>query len=354
MQGLPAAPQIVADQARIDLANFENEAERDARRRAGTASGAVGGALHAGMTAMGHIGPICLVLPPLCLGVAALGGAAGGSQATVTTVSAEDASRLRQMFREHATSSALQQQTVHGMPAADPGSAKLVVRLVGVLLVPRTDGVSFRLVAQAQGFPDSDRQWQPTMHFVPFPTRPIADWLKSDGAQLKSDLESALASLSQSIAPAYRPYRPRFVDAYPHQAIVYIYRPYVQFNWGGYPEILINGEGRFPLKVRGNRAFFLSPGEYEIKAEGNSTWYPPDAMRTLSVEAGGEYFVRVTPSARPMPSTSDAALQPEGGNSERVQPFALFLPGRMGRTVITLVPRAQARMEISQTRPITD
>lgn len=210
MQGLPAAPQVVADERPLQLANFANDAERDEQRRAAIAAGAAGGAAYAGITAMAEIAPLCVVLPPLCIGLVAAGGAIGASASTVSTVSPAEAAQLAAVFEKHATSAAL------GKLAADrvgysnaAGHPRLVLRITAAMLVPTRDGVSFRLVAEAQGFPDAKQAWKPSVHFVPFPSRPSQDWLAADAELLQRDLETALRVLATGIVPAYLPYEQR-------------------------------------------------------------------------------------------------------------------------------------------------
>lgn len=206
MQGLPAAPQIVADERPLQLANFGSE-ERDEQRRAGIAAGAAGGAAYAGVSALAEIAPLCVVLPPLCVGLIAVGGAVGGAASAVTVVSPQEAAQLGAIIEKHATSRALAQRAASDLHnASNRGFPRLVIRTSTVVLVPTRDGVSFRLVAEAQGFPDAGQAWTPSVHLVPFPSRPAAGWLAADGRLLEQDVETALRVLRASILRTYLPY----------------------------------------------------------------------------------------------------------------------------------------------------
>ena len=90
-------------------------------------------------------------------------------------------------------------------------------------------------------------------------------------------------------------------ETFPEYAIVYFYRPYREFNWGGYPYIFVNGMKKFPLKNETYNVLLLPPGEYEIKAEGSTwgtNWYPGPVTGVFAVEAGLEYYLRVIPTTQ--------------------------------------------------------
>jgi hypothetical protein len=138
-----------------------------------------------------------------------VGAAGGASQTPLVRVSAEDASRLAAVFRAHATSAALRESTAKRIPDATDQADELRVQVHGAVMIPRRNGVTFRLVAQAQGAPRGKPQWKPSVHFVPFATRPVEEWLAADSHQLKTDVQAALSVLGASIAPAYMPYHQR-------------------------------------------------------------------------------------------------------------------------------------------------
>lgn len=82
------------------------------------------------------------------------------------------------------------------------------------------------------------------------------------------------------------------------KALVYFYRPAFRFNWGGYANLFIEGDKKFPLKNNSYSYVFLGEGKYEVKFEGSTwgtNWYPEPATVSLPVEAGREYFVRLLP-----------------------------------------------------------
>jgi hypothetical protein len=85
----------------------------------------------------------------------------------------------------------------------------LMVRVSGVLLLPTREGVAFRVAATARGSPAAGQDWEPSVHFTQLPSRPLEDWLRDDGAQLKKDLDMALSVLARHIVPTYLPYAER-------------------------------------------------------------------------------------------------------------------------------------------------
>jgi hypothetical protein len=118
-------------------------------------------------------------------------------------------------------------------------------------------------------------------------------------------------------------------------ATVYIYRPYRYFNSGGFPYIFVNGEKRFPLPMRGYRAVNLPLGEHEIKAEGSTlgtNWYPGVSTFSLQVEAGMEYYLRVTPWVPP-----------------GTAPISFFTKAQ---TIIENIPKTEALPEIYETKEV--
>ena len=152
------------------------------------------------------------------------------------------------------------------------------------------------------------------------------------------------AASAPADAPPFRP----LAGAPPDRAVLYVYRPHTTFfNTGGYPYLLVSGQPKLPLKLQGYRSFTLEPGEYEIKAECGWNWYPPTASRTLAVQAGREYYVRVVPA--PGAPESESALDPDA-QPARLSPFGC----RAGRTVIVLVPKEEALKELAGTRLLSE
>jgi hypothetical protein len=126
----------------------------------------------------------------------------------------------------------------------------------------------------------------------------------------------------------------------PDRGAVYIYRPGREFNHGGYPYVFLNGEKKFSLREKGYALLPLVPGNYEIKVEGSQSgtnWWPPPATRTLAVEAGQEYFVRVVPTLPP-----------------GTKPGPHLFTNNISRTEIELVPKEQAVREATGLREVSD
>jgi hypothetical protein len=210
MQGLPAVPRVIAHDRPLQLVNFANEAERDKARHAAIAAGAIAGSANVALGSLAALGPLCALLPPLCVGVVVAGGAGGAAASSVAEVPAQEAGQLGAIFEKHATNGALAQLASRQMPkVGERDYPQLEVRVIAVVLVPTHDGVSFRLAAEAQGFPDPDRAWRPSAHFVPFPSHTVADWLASDGRLLEKNLQAALGALSAHIVSVYLPYEER-------------------------------------------------------------------------------------------------------------------------------------------------
>ena len=145
-------------------------------------------------------------------------------------------------------------------------------------------------------------------------------------------LLSACASLGPASGPRFIPLDSSASD----KATLYIYRPDVEFNRAGSPEIFLNNEKKALLRSGGYMGFILSPGDYEIKAEGSTwgtNWWPRPAMRTLEVEAGKEYYVHVEPT---LPRNVEAGPH-------------LFAKDNVARTIITVIPKEEAIYEIAHT-----
>jgi hypothetical protein len=120
------------------------------------------------------------------------------------------------------------------------------------------------------------------------------------------------------------------------KAAIYIYRPDREFNRGGYANVSVNGESKFPLKDQGYAVLLLPPGQYEFKFEGSQSgtnWWPPVATRTLGIEVGREYFVRAIPTLPP-----------------GTKPGPHLFKNNVSRTEIELVPKEQALREIAGLR----
>jgi len=119
------------------------------------------------------------------------------------------------------------------------------------------------------------------------------------------------------------------------KATVYIYRPYVFFNSGGYPNIFVNGEKMFSLPISGFGVLTLLPGNYEIMAKGSTwgtNWYPGPVSEAFSFKAGLDYYLRVIPW---VPANT---------------PSLLFFS--RARTQLKIIPKKEALQEIYETKSV--
>src|SRR5262245_10855093 len=83
----------------------------------------------------------------------------------------------------------------------------------------------------------------------------------------------------------------------PDEAVVYIYFPVKLHMFPQYAEVFLNGEKKCNLGNQGYGVFRLPPGKYEIEVSGDpatTNWGKYPETRTLVVEAGREYYVRVS------------------------------------------------------------
>ena len=210
MQGLAGIPRMVADYDPIVLVNFADEAVRDGRREADMASGALQGAAHMGV-GMIRLAPVCVLFPPLCVGLIGVGAAVGASGSTVTDLPQEDANHLAAIVVSQATNEKLETlaSATPGLSGGTSDAPVVVLRVAGVLLVPTKEGVTFRVVATAKGIHAVGQEWRPSVHMTQLPSRPVGEWLDSDGLILRKDLDAALQVLADDIVPVYLPYEER-------------------------------------------------------------------------------------------------------------------------------------------------
>jgi len=140
-------------------------------------------------------------------------------------------------------------------------------------------------------------------------------------------LMAGCAGLGPMDGPPFAPITP--VPA--GKATVYVYYPVKVHMFSQWADVFLNGEKKFALGNRGYGVFNLPPGEYEIKVEGDpwkTNWGKFPATRTLAVEAGHEYYVRVFIEMKSGPLLS-AVIN--------------------AHTRITLVPKEKALIEIAET-----
>jgi hypothetical protein len=215
MQGLVARPRTTADERPALLVNFADEAKRDADRQSEIARGAAFGAGATALEALSQFGapsvPLCALVPPLCVGVVAAGGALGAALNAPTSVAQQDAERLAEIVKTVATNESVERWSAMRIRRVDKSRdhPSLSLRVAAVLLVPAKTGVTFRVVVEAQAFPNPDQVWEPSIHYTQLPIRPVADWLQAGGAILKSDLGLALQGLAYHAAVVYLPFEER-------------------------------------------------------------------------------------------------------------------------------------------------
>ena len=199
-------PRFVADAGALRLANFSDEAKRDAHRSARMASQAVQDMNHAAAT---PLGAICVVFPPSCVGVLAFG-AAGASRGSVTQIPQDQADQLAAIVGRENVSSNLANILSTSLSGGAQPFPRTVVGPVTVILVPTSDAVAFRVLAQAQGFPaGDDGAWKPSMHLISLPPRSPEEWLADGGRQLTNDLQAAVGLIAQDVCRTYVPFDAR-------------------------------------------------------------------------------------------------------------------------------------------------
>jgi len=206
LQGMPSVPRFTADTGPLRLANFSDEAKRDAQRSARMTSQALHDMEKAAAT---PLGAICVVFPPSCVGVLAFG-ALGANLASVTQIPQEQADQLAAIVGRENASSHLVNILSTSLPSGAQPFPRIVMGPVTVILVPTSDAVAFRVLAQAQGFPAADdAPWKPSMHLISLPPRSLDEWLADDGRQLTNDLQAAVGVIAQDVCRTYAPFEAR-------------------------------------------------------------------------------------------------------------------------------------------------
>ena len=122
------------------------------------------------------------------------------------------------------------------------------------------------------------------------------------------------------------------------KAVVYVYRPSQLFNFGGWPNIYVDGNKVFSLKNGGYGVLNIDSGSHEIKAQGSmllTNWYPGPQSVSLMFDQGGEYFIRVTPQMTDMMVVGSVGVA-------------------AGRAHMVVVSKDQALLEISETKKIIE
>jgi hypothetical protein len=119
------------------------------------------------------------------------------------------------------------------------------------------------------------------------------------------------------------------------KATLYIYRPEREFNYAGWPLVTVNNEEGVPLMNNGYFVTAVESGDVLIKADGSNfgtNWWPGPAMRSINVEAGKVYYVRLVPHLPP-----------------GVTPGPHLFWSDTAKTHIAVMPEQQALTEISST-----
>ena len=108
---------------------------------------------------------------------------------------------------------------------------------------------------------------------------------------------SAFALVISGCAAPGLPFK-QIAIAHPEKhALVYVYRPASFVNAAGYPYVYVSGHDRVPLKNGGYVPFLVPSGETEVLVKGEFlTWGLPEQKAKITVEAGGEYFLRFSSS----------------------------------------------------------
>ena len=129
-------------------------------------------------------------------------------------------------------------------------------------------------------------------------------------------------------------------------SVIYIYRPSREFNSAGWVELFVNNEKRFGLVDNSYSYIIINEGEYTIKAEGSmfgTNWWPGPAEISISIAAGKEYYMRVTPM--PPGKTTDIPGPLKSGLSAAVTAFS---DNSKAQTEIKIIKKDQALNEIAK------
>ena len=219
--GLPSAPRIVVDEHPIELTAFEMTPEERAQfevQRSARIDQQAEVRLSAGDKARGIV--LCVV-PPLCAVVWAVAGAIMGvhsgtkraiaSSREPSLIPEPDSARLAAMLKEQATGTSLAERISRfpeaaSVPAAmEAASPRLVVRMK--VAQPDYSGkrTGVSIVAQAQAFPSTGPEWEPTEHR--YESSSLA-WTGSDAGLVHQEIDEAVDALADSIWFAYAPRLP--------------------------------------------------------------------------------------------------------------------------------------------------
>jgi len=224
-EGLPSVPRIVADEHSIELpglemtpeerAQFEEQrsARIDSRNKM---SFGIGGADPRVIVVCAFFLPVCVAVVAVTIGVV------WGIHRTVASarepslIPERDSARLAAMLKEQATGASLAER-ISRLPESPSVPAATEVtppRLVVRMKIAQPDYSRKRtgvyIVAQAQAFPSTGAEWEPTEHRYEFPS---LAWTSNDAELVRREIDGALDALAESISWAYLSIPPTGVSA---------------------------------------------------------------------------------------------------------------------------------------------
>ncbi len=166
---------------------------------------------------------VCAFFLPVCVAVVAVTiGVVWGIHRTVASarepslIPERDSARLAAMLKEQATGASLAER-ISRLPESPSVPAATEVtppRLVVRMKIAQPDYSRKRtgvyIVAQAQAFPSTGAEWEPTEHRYEFPS---LAWTSNDAELVRREIDGALDALAESISWAYLSIPPTGVSA---------------------------------------------------------------------------------------------------------------------------------------------
>ena len=219
-EGLPTVPRIVVDEHPIELTGIEMtpeeraqfEEQRSARidSRTKTSFG-IGGADPRVIVLCAFFLPVCVAVGAVTIAVVQGIRRTEASAREPSLIPEQDSARLAAMLREQATGASLAERISRlpesaFVPAAmEVGSPRLVVRMkvAQADYSSRRTGVS--IAAQAQAFPSTGPEWEPTEHQYEFSSLART---ANDSKFVRREIDEALDALADSIWSTYSPRLP--------------------------------------------------------------------------------------------------------------------------------------------------
>lgn len=133
---------------------------------------------------------------------------------------------------------------------------------------------------------------------------------------------------------------PRYVDKSfiePGKAVVFFYRPNRFFQGGGGPDVYVNDVKEFRMLNGGYSYLLLNPGKHVVSPRNHFNWGLDGVDTEISVEAGGEYYLRMDFS---------------GATVDSVVVGSVGVGSVSGTTIFNLVDETTAKSEIIHTRMV--